>query len=75
LGEEKKMGLPIGRGIVESECKWLIHQRFKGVRMRGGEDGFNNLLHLRLAWVNHRSGPTIPSHDLTNYFFPVPLPD
>ena len=26
----KKLGLPIGSGIVESACKWLIQQRFKG---------------------------------------------
>ena len=50
----KEMGLPIGSGIVESACKWLIQQRFKGVGMRWSEDGFNHLLHLRLAWVNGR---------------------
>ena len=48
----KELGLPIGSGMVESTCKWLIQQRFKGVGMRWSEDGFNNLLHLRLAWVN-----------------------
>ena len=47
-----ELGLPIGSGMVESTCKWLIQQRFKGVGMRWSEDGFNNLLHLRLAWVN-----------------------
>lgn len=47
-----QLGMPIGSGIVESTCKWLIQQRFKGVGMRWGEDGFNHLLHLRLAWVN-----------------------
>jgi hypothetical protein len=50
----KKMGFPIGSGLVESTCKWLIQQRFKGVGMRWSEDGFNHLLHLRLAWVNGR---------------------
>lgn len=50
----KKMGLPIGSGLVESACKWLIQQRFKGVGMRWSEEGFNHLLHLRLAWVNGR---------------------
>ncbi len=50
----KEMGLPIGSGLVESACKWLIQQRFKGVGMRWSEDGFNHLLHLRLAWVNGR---------------------
>jgi hypothetical protein len=50
----KEMGVPIGSGLVESTCKWLIQQRFKGVGMRWSEDGFNHLLHLRLAWVNGR---------------------
>jgi hypothetical protein len=50
----KGMGFPVGSGLVESTCKWLIQQRFKGVGMRWSEDGFNHLLHLRLAWVNGR---------------------
>lgn len=50
----KELGLPIGSGLVESACKWLIQQRFKGVGMHWSEDGFNHLLHLRLAWVNDR---------------------
>ncbi len=50
----EKLGLPLGSGMVESACKWLIQQRFKGVGMRWSEDGFNHLLHLRLAWVNGR---------------------
>lgn len=48
----KDSGLPIGSGMVESACKWLIQQRFKCVGMRWSEDGFNHLLHLRLLWVN-----------------------
>jgi hypothetical protein len=48
----KDLGLPLGSGMVESACTWLIQQRFKGVGMRWSEDGFNHLLHLRLAWVN-----------------------
>ena len=27
----KELGLPLGSGMVESACKWLIQQRFKGV--------------------------------------------
>lgn len=50
----KELGLPLGSGMVESACKWLIQQRFKGVGMRWTETGFNHLLHLRLAWVNGR---------------------
>jgi len=60
----KAAGLPIGRGLVESACKWLIQQRFKGVGMRWSEPGFNHLLHLRLAWVNQRFAS----------FFPVMIP-
>src|SRR6266567_8505814 len=37
----KELGLPMGSGMVESACKWLIQQRFKGVGMRWSEDGFN----------------------------------
>lgn len=48
----KNLGLPIGSGIVESTCKWLIQQRFKGVGMRWGENGFVLLCSLRVAWVN-----------------------
>jgi len=58
----KAMGLPIGSGMVESACKWLIIQRFKGVGMRWSEDGFNSLLHLRLAWVNQRFDELFPSY-------------
>ena len=51
---DKALGLPLGSGMVESACKWLIQQRCKGVGMRWSEDGFNRLLPLRLAWVNGR---------------------
>jgi hypothetical protein len=50
----KQLGLPLGSGMVESACKWLIQQRFKGVGMRWSDEGFTTLLHLRLAWVNSR---------------------
>ena len=53
-GAFRRQGLPLGSGMVESACKWLIQQRFKGVGMRWSEDGFNHLLHLRLAWINGR---------------------
>lgn len=56
----KAAGLPIGSGLVESTCKWLIQQRFKGVGMRWSEAGFNHLLHLRLAWVNQRFDRLFP---------------
>jgi hypothetical protein len=50
----KALGFPLGSGMVERACNWLIQQRFKGVGMRWSEDGCNHLLHLRLAWVNGR---------------------
>jgi hypothetical protein len=56
----KTAGLPIGSGLVESACKWLIQQRFKGVGMRWSEAGFNHLLYLRLAWVNPRFDSFFP---------------
>jgi hypothetical protein len=61
----KKQGLPIGSGMVESACKWLIEQRFKGTGMRWSKTGFNHLLHLRLAWVNGRFDPLFAEHPLT----------
>jgi hypothetical protein len=57
----KEMGFPIGSGLVESTCKWLIQQRFKGVGMRWSEDGFNHLLHLRLSWVNDNFDSFFPA--------------
>jgi hypothetical protein len=62
----RKLGLPIGSGMVESACKWLIQQRFKGVGMRWSEAGFNHLLHLRLAWVNGRFGELFALEDSPN---------
>jgi hypothetical protein len=56
----KALGLPLGSGMVESACKWLIQQRFKGVGMRWSEDGFNHLLHLRLLWANGRFDELFP---------------
>jgi hypothetical protein len=47
--------------MVESACTWLIQQRFKGVGMRWSEDGFNHLLHLRLAWYPLKAGHCLTS--------------
>jgi len=48
----KALGLPIGSGMIESACKWVIQQRFKGVGMRWSQKGFKNLLCLRVAFLN-----------------------
>ena len=60
----KKLGLPIGSGMIESACKWLIQQRFKGVGMRWSQPGFNHLLYLRLASVNQRFDPLFSQEPL-----------
>ena len=61
--EFKDSNLPIGSGLVESACKWLIQQRFKGVGMRWSENGFNTLLYLRVSWVNQRFDDFFPLMD------------
>jgi hypothetical protein len=65
----KQQGFPIGSGMVESACKWLIVQRFKGTGMRWSDTGFNHLLHLRLAWVNGRFDPLFAEHPLTLHLY------
>jgi len=62
----KEEGLPIGSGVVESACKWLVQQRFKGVGMRWSEDGFNALLYVRVAWVNQRLDGFFPIADFSS---------
>lgn len=52
--------IPLGSGMVESACKWLIQQRFKGVGMRWSEPGLQHLLILRVAWVNQRFDDLFP---------------
>ena len=58
-------GYPLGSGMIESTCKWLIQQRFKGVGMRWSEDGFKHLLQLRVLWVNQRFDALFPSVNWT----------
>lgn len=65
----KKLGLPLGSGMVESACKWLITQRFKGVGMRWSEPGFDHLLHLRVAWGNHRFDELFGDDPLSPTFY------
>lgn len=65
----KKLDLPLGSGMVESACKWLIQQRFKGVGMRWSEDGFNHLLYLRLAWVNQRFDALFSNENLSLHLY------
>jgi hypothetical protein len=53
--------MPLGSGMVESACKWLVQQRFKGVGMHWSESGLNHLLILRVAWANQRFDALFPA--------------
>jgi hypothetical protein len=56
----KQQQIPLGSGMVESACKWIIQQRFKGVGMHWSEGGLNHLLILRVAWANQRFDDLFP---------------
>ncbi len=40
----ERLGLDLDSEMVESACKWLIQQCFKGIDRCWSEDGFNHLL-------------------------------
>lgn len=46
------MGLHIGSGVGEAACKFVIQTRFKRCGMRWSRPGAENLLRLRLAYLN-----------------------
>jgi hypothetical protein len=48
----KAMGLHIGSGVGEAACKFVIQTRFKRNGMRWSRTGGENLLRLRLAYLN-----------------------
>lgn len=54
---------PLGSGMIESACKWLIQQRFKGTGRRWSDEGFVHLLLLRVLWVNRRFDALFPDVD------------
>lgn len=60
--------LPLGSGMIESACKWLIQQRFKGTGMRWSDEGFIHLLHLRVLWVNRRFDELFPAVNWAEHF-------
>lgn len=51
-GRPKLAGLAVGSGNVEAACKYVIQTRFKRTGMRWKEEGFLNVLELRLAKLN-----------------------
>ena len=66
--------LPLGSGIVESVCKWLIQQSCKGVGMRWSNNGLSYLLHLRFAWDNLRFDDLFPKDTvMSKLYSPNPL--
>ncbi|MEO1402506.1 MAG: hypothetical protein AAFV72_14855, partial [Cyanobacteria bacterium J06635_1] len=66
----ERQHIPLGSGMVESACKWLIQQRFKGVGMRWSEPGLKHLLILRVAWVNQRFDDCFPGVPKTSLRHP-----
>jgi hypothetical protein len=48
-----RMGLPIGTGIVEGSCKFVVQSRFKRPGSRWSEDGLRWLLALKLMRLNN----------------------
>lgn len=49
----RRMGLPIGTGIVEGSCKFVVQSRFKRPGSRWSEDGLRWLLALKLMRLNN----------------------
>jgi hypothetical protein len=61
--EFRSCGLPIGTGLVEGACKYVIGKRFKGSGMRWKKTDNESVLKVRLAKLNAR---------LHEYFVPKP---
>lgn len=61
--EYRERGFPIGSGIVEGSCKFVIAKRFKGSGMRWKKADNEKVLRVRLAKVNAL---------LPDYFTPQP---
>ena len=57
----RAMGLCVGSGAVESTCKGLVGERFKGRGMRWSVAGANAILALRAAILNERYDDFWPS--------------
>ena len=49
----EQMGFHIGSGVAEAACKHVIQSRFKQAGMRWSRPGAENLLRLRVAYLNH----------------------
>ena len=49
----KEQGFPIGSGIVEGACKFVVGKRFKGSGMRWKKRDNENVLAVRIAYLNN----------------------
>jgi len=58
--------------MVESACKWLIQQRFKGVGMRWSEDGLT-ICCICVGMVNRRFDTLFSDEPLVQLCTPQPL--
>jgi uncharacterized protein UPF0236 len=45
-------GLPIGSGVMESSCRWVVQQRMKAPGMRWQTEGAEAMLQLRTAYCS-----------------------
>jgi hypothetical protein len=61
--EYKASGYPIGSGLVEGACKYVVNRRFKGSGMRWKKQDNASVLRVRLAIINE---------NLSDYFRPRP---
>ncbi len=61
--EYRDRGFPIGSGIVEGSCKFVVGKRFKGSGMRWKKEDNKKVLKVRLAKLNGL---------LPKYFSPIP---
>jgi hypothetical protein len=59
----RQLGYPIGSGLVEGQCKFVIAKRFKGSGMRWKRHDNECTLRTRLAYLNDQ---------LPRYFAPLP---
>ena len=54
IGGREGRGLPVGSGVVESACKHIVGNRFKGAGCRGSKVGGNALLAVKCCLENVR---------------------
>jgi hypothetical protein len=60
----RDMGLRIGSGAIEGDCKNLVHARMKRGSPRWSRAGCQSMLSLRCAYANGRRDPLWKTHPL-----------